>query len=667
MASSEPRDSFEETAGLPAVSVSTPASQLVLPLIPYGSGHFRLLRFLESGHPVWEAAPFDSNVLPEELSEDSLPTPPPDLRQFAEAFSLAVDTAQRLRSLITPSSLQEGSDGQNTYNPSSWIEAIAHRDSARRWLASLLVMIDLLLGTLSQPSKSPFLTLTPARHEIESIPVRASKNGQPDSAWSNSTNTATASHSMQSILVKHKELCIGIAGRCRILTPLINICMDMQTQLHHSMLLHKDFLTILSQLRPHWKLLRRRYAATDFTQNAGNYPYLAEIVVKFFSLPAIGWEIVDNVFLTWPPYPTCSPFIGQYAHLRFGTSNASCLADYCNDISTLQIERPIMQATHVTINFEGLPAHFIENKYQLVISIHPIDLKIISSSQEHSIYGKTNSQAAPVIPETIIHSIAKRVHLQLKAAQLSLIDRATFCVLSSHAQRLSSSAGEMDLESGDICDASATLDHSFKASNNKDAMKSDGFAASFPAESVCCIQSDCSELSFLVKGIKPIECKSKDLEIPTATTPVVNPSAQMSFPIDIVVRIAFIPSKSNSPHHISLDTPSLAEKSNVISSENCEQTNLISNIKHQTNFPRSEVHGVVSNHVLAALEDLALFKLRDMFLDAWKFRSVDLPRQCFDLHPAVFNSSVPQNPGGTILQRFLRWIVPYFRDIAFIP
>ncbi|CRG92972.1 conserved Plasmodium protein, unknown function [Plasmodium gallinaceum] len=239
-----------------------------LKMEPYGKGDYRLLRYLPDGSCVFEEIPSEENKN--------------NLHQYAQVFCSAMEKINQIKS-----------KDENMKNNKEWNKGEEYRILVENELKELMVLFDMILGTLNYDKGRKYLSLNKCYYYKDS-----KENIQ--------------------------DLCISVTSRKQLLEKLRNLCKNVKLEINsiNGIITQKYYLCFISQLIKYWKIMNKKYEEIDYMQLDSNFPYVTQISVEFYFLPSVFWKLSPNpIFLSWPPHPSFSPFKSQYAHITFSLSN----------------------------------------------------------------------------------------------------------------------------------------------------------------------------------------------------------------------------------------------------------------------------------------------------------------------------------------------------------
>lgn len=254
----------------------------------YGEGDYRLLRYLPDGSCVFEEIPNE-----EDKNQKNL-------QQYAQLFYSVMDKMNQAKVI-----------DENLKNNKEWNKAEEYRILVENDLKELMILFDMLLGTLNYDKGRKFLSFNKCQYNKDS-----EENKQ--------------------------DLYIAVTSRKELLEKLRDLCEKTKIQIDsiNGIIGQKYYLCFINQLIKHWKILNKKYSEMDYMQFDNNFPYVTQLSVEFFFLPSIFWKFSSNpIFLSWPPFPSFSPFKSQYAHLTFSLNYLEEEGDMQNIIKNLSKKR----------------------------------------------------------------------------------------------------------------------------------------------------------------------------------------------------------------------------------------------------------------------------------------------------------------------------------------
>ncbi|ETB62412.1 hypothetical protein YYC_00991 [Plasmodium yoelii 17X] len=578
-----------------------------LKLEPYGKGDYQLLRYLPDGSLAFEEVPNEENKNKQHL------------QQYAQIFCSEMEKYKI-----------ENSNDLNLKNNSEWNKGEEYRILVENELKEIMILFDMILGTLNYDKGTKYLSLNKCNY------YRDPKENKQD-------------------------ICISVTNRIEILEKLKKICENERIQLNsiNGIIAQKYYLFFINQLIKHWRILYTKYSEIDYMQIDNNFPYCTELSVEFFFLPSIFWKISTNpIFLLWPPYPSFSPFKSQYAHITFSIKNVGEPNEHNgetvkgeeneNNGETVKGEenehngesvkgdqngRAYLENNYifenitkeemnmfylldnkssVSIQFEGISAHLIENNYHIQFYLRPLNVKLKEENKLKKIVNMTQNNIT-TIPENIIFKQAKNVHEKLTKAQWVLIDKSIFCILAEQTNNLKDKNNEILIN----------LDNNIEENINRNIK-------------IHCTQINHKSIDFFINNIVIPSSKKKKTKVDFSFSITYEAS-------DVNGQCVYTKTCENS------DGNNNDETMEHLDEEICEDDNIE---KQQT-----YVEDIIDNELIQIVLNLALSKIRDLFICAWKYFSFQMPYYSSDIHPIIYQNAFPSSHSDTLLTTFFSWFI----------
>ncbi|KJP87538.1 hypothetical protein AK88_02842 [Plasmodium fragile] len=624
-------------------------SDIDLKVEAYAEGDYRLLRYLPDGSCVFEQIPDEENKNMK------------NLQQYAQMFCSAMEKTIQIKS-----------NNENLKNDKEWTQGEEYRVMVEEDLKELMVLFDLMLGTLNYDKGTKYLTLNKCNYVRD---IKANK----------------------------QDICIAVTTRKELLQGLRKLCEETRKQINsiNGIVAQKYFLHFINQLIQYWKVLNKKYSEIDYLQLDNNFPYVTEVSVEYFFLPSCFWNFSSNpIFLSWPPYPSFSPFKSQYAHITFslgglekdikeGIHNQTirCAIDdflfkykptkrqgrthqmvpplskkyKINDPTEgLQYRNSsyipnggILYADHtlihdanktneqsptsyypnvkeeeiiifnmldkmsvISVEFEGIAAHLIENKYAIQFDLYPLNIqlknKLNTHTKENPAWGG-NTFPERIIPENIFFEQAKKIHEKLTTAQWVLIDKSIFYILAEQANNLKDRNNNLTLNLS-----------SMTGNRNK-------------------IKIHCTEINH-----KCLEFLISDVLIPSI--------GNKSIPVDFCFAVMYEPTEG--VHSKVSDRSANGDVNRGANGDAGDGA-------HGYHFPRcAQVNGGGQNGEIALDYELvqlflhlSLAKIRDLFICSWKYFSFEMPYYSADMHPLIYQNVFPDPRSESLISSFFSWFI----------
>ncbi|VWU49325.1 conserved protein, unknown function [Hepatocystis sp. ex Piliocolobus tephrosceles] len=249
----------------------------------YGEGDYRLLRYMPDGTCVFEEASSEHTKNKK------------DLQQYAQIIYSALEKKIEKEKQDEYNKYNNNNKKYNLKNNKVWGKAEEYRLLAENDLKELMILFDMLLGTLNYDKGTKYLLLQKCLYNKDTF-----ENKQ--------------------------DLCIAVTNRKELLKKLQKLCAE--TRIHiksiNGIIAQKYYLLFIHQLFKHWKFINTKFSEIDYMQIDSNFPYSTKFELEFFFLPSFFWGMSANpIFLSWPPYPSFSPFQTKYAHITFSINNLS--------------------------------------------------------------------------------------------------------------------------------------------------------------------------------------------------------------------------------------------------------------------------------------------------------------------------------------------------------
>lgn len=641
-------------------------SDIDLKVEAYAEGDYRLLRYLPDGSCVFEQIPNEENKNMK------------NLQQYAQLFCSAMEKTIQIKS-----------NDENLKNNKEWTEGEEYRVMVENDLKELMVLFDLMLGTLNYDKGTKYLTLNKCNYVRD---IKANK----------------------------QDICIAVTTRKELLQKLRKLCEETRKQINsiNGIVAQKYFLYFINQLIQHWKVLNKKYSEIDYLQLDNNFPYATEVSVEYFFLPSYFWNFSSNpIFLSWPPYPSFSPFKSQYAHITFslgalekdikeggiihnqntdstiedsllkhkptkkqdttdemvppyskeykindptgGLQNRSSSSKpnggtlnenhtpieeehktteqsytlYYPNVKEEEIKmfRILDRMSVISVEFEGIAAHLIENNYAIQFDLCPLNLQIkneLSRQRKKNATWGGNTFPEIIIPENIFFEQAKKIHAKLTTAQWVLIDKSIFYILAEQANNL-------------------------KDKNNNISLNLPSLTGKMKKIKIHCTDINHKCLEFLIS----------DVLIPSI--------GNESISVDFCFAVMYEPTEGIHSK--------LAER-NVNGGNKQGEGNRDVNLNfHGDDFPGcAQVNGdghkgeVTLDYELVQLFlHLSLAKIRDLFICSWKYFSFEMPYYSADIHPLIYQNVFPDPRSDNLITSFFSWFIAsmekYLRASASTP
>ncbi|CAD2099075.1 conserved Plasmodium protein, unknown function [Plasmodium vinckei brucechwatti] len=548
-----------------------------LKLEAYGEGDYRLLRYLPDGTLAFEEVPNEETKNKQHL------------QQYAQIFCSEMEKYK----------IQNSND-LNLKNNSEWNKGEEYRILVENELKEIMILFDMILGTLNYDKGTKYLSLNKCNYYRD-----PEENKQ--------------------------DICISVTNRIEILEKLKKLCESERIQLNsiNGIIAQKYYLFFINQLIKHWRILYTKYSEIDYMQIDSNFPYCTEFSVEFFFLPSIFWKISKNpIFLLWPPYPSFSPFKSQYAHITFSIKNLSeenpegteeesgeNAHTYLKSNSIFEnITDEEMNMFHlldnkssVSIQFEGISAHLIENNCHIQFYLHPLNVKLKGKNKLKKIVSIDQNNIT-TIPENIIFKQAKNVHEKLTKAQWVLIDKSIFCILAEQANNLKDKNNEILINLDNV---EQNINRNIK---------------------IHCTQINHKSIDFFINNISIPSSSKKNIKV--------------DFSFSITYEASGNTNESTYSKTYDSDNNKIMEYSD---DEICEDENME---KQETS-----AEDIIDNELIQIVLNLALSKIRDLFICAWKYFSFEMPYYSSDIHPMVYQDIFPNSHSDTLFTTFFSWFI----------
>ncbi|KAK2198276.1 hypothetical protein BdWA1_001285 [Babesia duncani] len=222
-------------------------------------------------------------------------------------------------------------------------------------------------------------------------------------------NELSLRHTVSSHDTNSKCLKYAIYERNEKLSHFSNKVRDLATYLQQSLELQVQFLEIVALLKSRFIVLVNARNTVDISSIDFDFPGTFAIAVVFFN---INFNIFPrNEFKIWSLWQThkhADPFAPQTCHISYYESTQTDASSTSNELST-------------KIIFPAGIGHFIQRRYTLTINgVHaPV-------YQDSNIYGVDSDL------ESKENTHGRRICMELQEAQMCLIDRLAFCILSQY-------------------------------------------------------------------------------------------------------------------------------------------------------------------------------------------------------------------------------------------
>lgn len=516
-----------------------------------------------------------------------------NLHQFTQVFYSAIEKMKQI----------ENQENVHWKNAAKWNKIEELRILIESELKEFMVLFDFLLGTLNNDKGQPYMML---------------KN----CAYPKDTEEAK------------QNLCIAVTSRKEMLEKLKTECEKTRKEINsvNGIMVHKYYLCFLHQLISNWKLMCKKYEEIDYIQADYNFPYISEVITEFYSLPAQCWNLSSTpIFLKWPPFPSFVPFKSQYAQITFSLKNLELPTVEEEEEENKEeesVNQQINQDKHkengnnefnklynnyankkeekvfqlldntgvIFMKFEGTCAHLIEKRYSMHLQLSPLNRKTKRKEKKNEGERKINFPEVE-IPENITFEQAKKVHKTLTLAQWILIDKSIFCIIAEQI-------------------------HTMKDKNN--------------------------EITIILKNKKDKEKKKV-----TILCSKIEHDA-----IDFVIYNLSIPTKNKKSYQtvdFSFSFLYDSEQDQIkYTQERQEKDNVMINKKGEKEESEEES---IDEELIELFLNLALAKIRDLFICSWKYFSFEVPYSSADIHHNIYNSLFPDIRAEPLILNFFKWFI----------
>ncbi|EUD68323.1 hypothetical protein C922_01343 [Plasmodium inui San Antonio 1] len=617
----------------------------------YGEGDYRLLRYLPDGSCVFEQIPDEENKNMK------------NLQQYAQLFCSAMEKRIQIKS-----------NDNNLRNDKEWTQGEEYRVMVEDDLKELMVLFDLILGTLNYDKGTKYLTLNKCNY-------------------------------VRDIKANNQDICIAVTTRKELLQKLRKLCEETRKQINsiNGIVAQKYFLHFINQLIQYWKVLNKKYSEIDYLQLDNNFPYVTEVSVEYFFLPSYFWNFSSNpIFLSWPPYPSFSPFKSQYANVTFSfdglekdiqrgihNQTGGCAIDdslfrhkpnkrqsttqemipplgeeykindpteglqnrqdsfkpngdiILNEVHTsingehktneqsytfyypnvkeeeIKIFSMLDSMSVISVEFEGIAAHLIEKNYAIQFDLCPLNVQLKNelkthTKENHSAWG-ANTFPERIIPENIFFEQAKKMHEKLTTAQWVLIDKSIFYILAEQANNL-------------------------KDRNNNLALNLPSVTGKRKKIKIHCTDINHKCLEFLIS----------DVMIPSI--------GNQSIPVDFCFAVMYESTEgvhSNLAERCANGDPSRDARGDDV--DDFHGDDLPG--RAQVNTGGRNCQLALDYELVQLFLHLSLAKVRDLFICSWKYFSFEMPYYSADIHPLIYQNVFPDPRSGSLITSFFSWFI----------
>ncbi|SOV11785.1 conserved Plasmodium protein, unknown function [Plasmodium sp. gorilla clade G2] len=662
----------------------------------YGEGDYRLLRYLPDGSCVFEEIPNE-----EDKNQKNL-------QQYAQLFYSVMDKMNESKLI-----------DENLKNNKEWNKAEEYRNLVENDLKELMVLFDMLLGTLNYDKGRKFLSFNKCQYNKDS-----EENKQ--------------------------DLYIAVTSRKELLENLKDLCEKTKIQIDsiNGIIGQKYYLFFINQLIKHWKILNKKYSEMDYMQFDNNFPYVTQLSVEFFFLPSIFWKFSSNpIFLSWPPFPSFSPFKSQYAHITFSLNYLEEKADMQNiiknlskkkenDMSEMDCDKELdnssvkensAQSDIIHENIEQkssfpmdlIDNNFDQNDYQKGNSTN--DSKHVDDL-EKQMYTNNNEKNYkiyyPNIKEDEIkifnlldntsnikvqfdgiasHFIENNYLLQLDLfplnVKLNSKRQDSQNVLQGEKKKMENMFPHIVIPKNIIFDQAkkvheklskaqwvlidksifsilAEQANNLKDTNNDLTINLDNIPDVHTKIKIHCTQINHQSIEFLIHDIKILSLSNK--YIPVDFSFVISYES-----IDIphfkddkssINEEENTPSRHNNDtdSQYSYNTSKMSNSQKVNNSENIKGSEEINNNhdpitkKNNTSddiLDEKDEALSIDSELIQIFLNLSLSKIRDLFICSWKYFSFELPYYSADIHPLIYQNNFSDYRSDTLITNFFSWFL----------
>ncbi|KAI4837778.1 mediator of RNA polymerase II transcription subunit 17 [Plasmodium brasilianum] len=720
----------------------------------YGEGDYRLLRYMPDGSCVFEEAPDEKNKNKK------------NLQQYAQIFCSAMEKRILIKSSSSTNSNDNNSSSNNCSsknrnnnnssdimkNDKEWKKGEEYRIMVEKDLEELMILFDMLLGTLNYNKGTKYLSLNKCYYYRDT-----DENKQ--------------------------DIYIAITNRKELLEKLRKLCQQTRLQINsiNGIIAQKYFLFFIDQLIKHWKILNKKYAEIEYMQVDNNFPYVTQVSVEFFFLPSIFWKLSSNpIFLSWPPYPSFSPFKSQYAHITFSLSslkvksiggdnehgddrangcitslekvreeinfkhkvsqslyqNKIFLSDNQNDskeqvikeertdmnglISDISIKSELTKDNHtqtaqqncnfyysnrkeeemkifdfldntsiISVQFEGLAAHLIEQSYCIQLDLYPLNVKLRRRTKGEKLSsplnrGNTNSRnndnSSNVNSSSnndggsnvnnrnnndndndnnnnsrninnnnsrnINNNNSRNINYVCNGniarprkgnfPEKIIPENITFKQAKKVHEKLTEAQWVL-IDKSIFC-ILAEQANNLKDNNNELLINLDYYATETNRKiKIHCTQINHKSIEFLINDINILSSSKKNIPV------------DFSFVILYSSADIFTSSDSNVTNEKNINTCTVHNNRN--DKDDVDSFDDVCSNKNEND----EV--TIDYELIQMLLNLSLAKVRDLFICSWKYFSFETPYYSADIHPIIYQNVFPDHRSDTLITNFFAWLI----------
>ncbi|KYO01602.1 hypothetical protein PRSY57_0519300 [Plasmodium reichenowi] len=653
----------------------------------YGEGDYRLLRYLPDGSCVFEEIPNE-----EDKNQKNL-------QQYAQLFYSVMDKMNQAKVI-----------DENLKNNKEWNKAEEYRILVENDLKELMILFDMLLGTLNYDKGRKFLSFNKCQYNKDS-----EENKQ--------------------------DLYIAVTSRKELLEKLRDLCEKTKIQIDsiNGIIGQKYYLCFINQLIKHWKILNKKYSEMDYMQFDNNFPYVTQLSVEFFFLPSIFWKFSSNpIFLSWPPFPSFSPFKSQYAHITFSLNYLEEEGDMQNIIKNLskkeenymselnydkeldnssvkencehndmvdenmkgknsflmdsvdnnfdqnscknvddlskqmytnnnqknykiyypnikedeiKIFNLLDNTSNIKVQFEGIASHFIENNYMLQLDLFPLNAKLNNKLE----YSEKVLQKKKIIMEKMFPQIVipKNIIFDQAKKVHETLSKAQWVLIDKS-----------------IFSILAEQANNLKDKNNDLTINLDNIPDVHKKIKIHCTQINHQSIEFLIHDIKIPSLSNK--YIPVDFSLVISYES-VDIP-NIKDDKSSIYEDQNTPlgHKKDIDNQYTYNTTKMSKSDNVDNTE---NIKSSENIKNTQIPITIKNNtcddivyekdkaisidyeLIQIFLNLSLSKIRDLFICSWKYFSFELPYYSADIHPLIYQNNFSDYRSNPLITNFFSWFL----------